>query len=240
MNEIRAFVGHSFSEEDIEVVRKFLKYFSEVSALYPAFTWHNAEDAEPRLLSAKVLSLISECNAFIGICTRKEYAIFPRVLTAGGWSRAYYKGRNTDFIWKTSDWIIQEIGLAKGRDLPLVLLVERDVRPPGELQGDVEYIPFDRENPERAFGKILEMIRGLSPKAPRAVVVSPDTRSTRMPSDSEARPGQVDGDSSEIPKPEWGLREYRVALYRMVMRGDAKGAAAIDQAYKRTPRCVNS
>ena len=115
------------------------------------------------------------------------------MLTAGGWSRAYYKGRNTDFIWKTSDWIIQEIGLAKGRDLPLVLLVERDVRPPGELQGDVEYIPFDRENPERAFGKILEMIRGLSPKAPRAVVVSPDTRSTRMPSDSEARPGQVDG-----------------------------------------------
>src|SRR6267142_2402184 len=122
MNEIRAFVGHSFAEEDIEVVQKFLKYFSEVSALYPVFTWHHAEDAEPQFLSSKVLSLISECNAFIGICTRKEYAILPGVLATGVWSRTYYKGRNTDFILKTSDWIIQEIGLAKGRDLPLVLL----------------------------------------------------------------------------------------------------------------------
>ena len=79
------------------------------------------------------------------------------------------------------------------------------------------------------------MIRGLSPKTPRALVASPDTSATRTPSDTEPRAEKGDGDSGETPKPEWGPREYRIALVEMVMRGDATGAAAIDQAYRRTP-----
>ncbi len=47
---------------------------------------------------------------------------------------------DSELEWKTSDWIIQEIGLAIGRGMHCCLLVERGVRPPGGLQGNLEYI----------------------------------------------------------------------------------------------------
>ena len=49
--------------------------------------------------------------------------------------------------------------------MALILLVEDDVRTPGGLQGDLEYIQFSRQSPEKSFGKILEMIKALLPKA---------------------------------------------------------------------------
>jgi hypothetical protein len=66
MIEIRAFVGHSFTNDDSEVVSKFLKYFEQVSKSHPNFSWNHAEPAEPRLLAEKVMSIISEANVFIG------------------------------------------------------------------------------------------------------------------------------------------------------------------------------
>ena len=60
--------------------------------------------------------------------------------------------------WKTSDWIIQEIGFALGREMRLILLIEDGLEPPGELQGNYERIVFNRGNPEKAFPLIEEMI----------------------------------------------------------------------------------
>ena len=68
--------------------------------------------------------------------------------------------------YKTSDWILQEIGYAVSRDMQIVLLLEVGLRNPGGLQGDIEYIPFVRDAPEKAFTKILEMIQSLQPKSP--------------------------------------------------------------------------
>jgi hypothetical protein len=64
-------------------------------------------------------------------------------------------------MWKTSDWIIQEIGLAIGKKLDLILLLESEVQKPGGLQGDIEYIPFHRDYPARSFQKVLEMTQVL-------------------------------------------------------------------------------
>ena len=72
MNEIRAFVGHSFVEEDKVVVEKFLRHFDSLKKILPNFSWESARGAEPRELSAKVFSLIKKKNVFIGICTRRE------------------------------------------------------------------------------------------------------------------------------------------------------------------------
>ena len=55
MNEIRAFVGHSFLEDDAELVAKFLKYFERIEKLLSYFSWEHAEAAEPRLLTEKVM-----------------------------------------------------------------------------------------------------------------------------------------------------------------------------------------
>jgi hypothetical protein len=157
VTEIRAFVGHSFSKDDSEVVRKFLDYFVRISSIVPEFGWVHAEVAEPKQLADKVMRLIADCNVFIGICTRKEYAVDPRVLRTKYFG--YGLGVQKDaLVWKTSDWIIQEIGLAIGKGLNLILLIEDGVRDPGGLQGNIEYVPFERSALEEAFGKLLEMI----------------------------------------------------------------------------------
>ena len=53
MKEIKAFVGHSFSENDAEVVDKFIKYFDGLARSHSTFSWESAEKAEPRVLTEK-------------------------------------------------------------------------------------------------------------------------------------------------------------------------------------------
>src|SRR5262245_12372178 len=72
MEEIRAFVGHSFDQADAAVVDCFLKFFDQLANSHPRFSWEHAEDAEPRVVAEKVMSLIANKNVFIGICTKKE------------------------------------------------------------------------------------------------------------------------------------------------------------------------
>src|SRR3990172_4939174 len=151
MTVLRAFVGHSFTEDDQPVVGTFLKYLDQLSRSSLSFSWQHAEPAEPKLLADKVLALMADKNVFVAICTKKERVISASRLKVGGLFSRFLKGRPDDFEWKTSDWMIQEIGLARGKNLYLILLIENGLRAPGGLQGDVEYIQFDREAPERSY-----------------------------------------------------------------------------------------
>ena len=67
MSKISAFVGHSFIEDDKEVVANFLQYFDRLKALVTGFTWDHAELAEPKILSQKVREKMTGKNLFIGI-----------------------------------------------------------------------------------------------------------------------------------------------------------------------------
>ena len=151
MTVLRAFVGHSFTEDDQPVVGTFLKYLDQLSRSSLSFSWQHAEPAEPKLLADKVLALMADKNVFVAICTKKERVISASRLKVGGLFSRFLKGRPDDFEWKTSDWMIQEIGLARGKNLYLILLIENGLRAPGGLQGDVGYIQFDREPPERSY-----------------------------------------------------------------------------------------
>jgi hypothetical protein len=71
MDGLHAFVGHSFTADDQAVVATFLRYFDSLSRSNLNFRWTHAEAAEPKALARKVISLLSECNLFIGICSRK-------------------------------------------------------------------------------------------------------------------------------------------------------------------------
>ena len=104
MTPIRAFVGHSFDEDDANVVRAFLDYFGQLSKTGLQFSWEHAEAAEPKILAEKVMSIISGKNVFIGICTKKEYAIAPQAIKEARIQRGHLKGNAVDFHWKTSDW----------------------------------------------------------------------------------------------------------------------------------------
>lgn len=232
MTEIRAFVGHSFTEDDEEVVRRFTDYFDSLSRLGIDFSWEHAEPAEPRILADKVKSLISDKNLFIGICTRKERAIPNASLKPALLNKSVLKAPESTFSWKTSDWIIQEIGLAIGRGLELILLIEEGVRSPGGLQSDVEYVEFDRLAPERSFKKLVEMITALSPRASGRLAPSHGVQS--RPEDEEPQPETPAGDDWSTPKPEWSRHKYEYALFRMILAKNADGIEEISNAYMET------
>ena len=75
MNNIVAFVGHSFDTKDDIIVRKFLDFFDTIKDLGIGFSWEHAEEAVPKILSDKVKEIIEGKNLFIGICTVKEEVI---------------------------------------------------------------------------------------------------------------------------------------------------------------------
>ena len=229
MDEIRAFVGHSFFEEDLVIVSRFLNYFDQIAKLHPKFSWRHAEAAEPKLLAEKVIALVEGKNTFIGICTKKERVAAESAFSTVIFRPLYRKVKDPDLQWKTSDWIIQEIGLAKGRGLEIILLVEEGVRRPGGLQGDVEYIPFQRAAPEKAFGKILEMITALSPRSASTTVLPPEASST-----SEEQASKPVDEMWKAPSTAWGRDQYEHAMFRMIVTEDTDGAERINKAYLET------
>jgi hypothetical protein len=115
MKEIKAFVGHSFLKADEQLIGTFLKYFDSIAKSHPSFGWQNAESAEPKVLAEKVLERVADKNTFIGICSRNERVIASASLRAPMFRPSFLQGDKNRFIWKTSDWIIQEIGVAIGK-----------------------------------------------------------------------------------------------------------------------------
>ena len=226
MSELRAFVGHSFSDNDKEIVRPILDYLDQIKEMGIGFSWKHAKQAEPKVLAEKVLALIENMNLFIGICTKKE-----RVVDQGNLNRrllcpGVLCAKDGNFSWKTSDWVIQEIGLAIGKGMDVMLIVEEGLKSPGGLQGDLECIHFNRENPEKSFGKILEMITALTFKAkPTKGLVA------EKPESTEDKEPKEEGYDSLNPKQDWKRRDYDFALMHMVASEDKEGEERIYKAY---------
>lgn len=204
MAEINAFVGHSFTEDDEQVVRIFQDFLTTLQNGIMSFSWDHARAAEPQELASKVLQKIEGKNVFIGICTRKDRIASKKETKYFG-----IPFSTTQYEWKTSDWIIQEIGLAIGKGLKLVLLVEEGVRSPGGLQGNIEYIPFNRANPQESFVKLLEMLRSISPRPATTMLISSESASERLPPESpnDESPSWLE------PQPTWNRQNYQHGLY---------------------------
>ena len=233
MTEIRAFVGHSFAPEDANLVDIFLRYFAQVQDLLPTFSWTHARAAEPKELASKVLALIEDRNVFIGICTKKERVIPDEKLEPGFFSQSTLKGDAGDFHWKTSDWIIQEIGLAVGRGMAIVLLLENGCRKPGGFQGDVEFIPFDRATPQQAFGQLLEMIKALSP--PYAQAEAGSTERVEAP-ESPAGPAE---NADQGPDETWDRSRYEMYFAWKIFSGKKEEAEQVESTYLKTPEAAD-
>jgi hypothetical protein len=232
MNDIRAFVGHSFLAQDENLIRKFCDYFTQLSNSQPTFSWDHALPAEPKMLKEKVLQQLDGKNVFIAICTKKERVISAQSLRPGWWMRNTLHGSERDFEWKTSDWVIQEIGLAVGKGLGIILLIEEGVRKPGGLQGDLEYIVFERDYPERSFGKLLEMIGSLVPKP--AVGMAASGAGKQEPDVQSIASGDEGYRDFITPKADWKRRNYEIAFWHTLMIGDADASNAISAAYQAT------
>lgn len=179
-------------------------------------------------IADKVLNLIKGKNLFIGICTRKEAAIDVANLSRGNFKRKSLTAPEERFASKTSDWIIQEIGLANGLNVDLILLLEDGLRRPGGLQGDLEYIQFERNAPEKAFGKLLEMIQALRPKA-KSVFVPEQEKSAAV--EEPLRKEQKTVAEWLEPKESWHKQDYEIAVCHMIATGDTDGEKRIADAF---------
>ena len=225
MTQARAFIGHSFTKDDAAIVSTFLKYLEQVSALHPSFTWVHAESAEPLELAQKVLAQADGCNVFIGICTIKEGAIKPSDLQPTWLGSSVKKLQVSAVEWKTSDWVIQEIGLAIGRGMKVILLLEEGCRKPGGLQGDVEFIPFIRTNPEASFGKLLEMVRAVAP-----VPLLGEQGTEGPPVDVAESPPSSDTDD-KLPGEDWDQDKFEYAYIMAIFSRNDERSKLIKESY---------
>ena len=229
MTQLSAFVGHSFAPDDHSVVESFLKYFNQIKGMDIGFNWESAEPAQPKDLADKVMNLIKDKNLFIGICTRKEAVIDAAHLSRNKFRRKLLSGPEDRFSSKTSDWIIQEIGLALGRGMDLILLVENGLRQPGGLQGNLEYIQFERTAPEKSFGKLLEMIQTLRPKAKS--LFTPETEMTQAVEERRIEDDHKKDTEWLEPKQDWHAQDYDMAAFHMIITGNVEGEKRITDAF---------
>ena len=227
MKSIRAFVGHSFDTSDESLIDTFLKFFNSLSDL--DFEWDHAESAEAMPVSKKVLSRFEGKTVFIAICTAKE-VVAPRDLSRCWLQRSFSKARTSSFSAKTSDWILQEIGLALGLGLDLIVLKEDLVRDCGGLQGDWEYIPFNRAKPEKAFKKIIETISKLKPNAGPVQMTSSETKDEKETEDSDPD-GVLDFFD---PKPDWDQGAFERSFHLAYKIGNEQAAGKIKEKFQQS------
>ncbi len=232
MNEIKAFAAHSFSLSDKELTDIFIEHFRNLEKVLQNFSWDHAQEAEPVPVSDKVLNKIEGKNVFVAICSRYERVIGQSAITRVPFLR--FATINEEKIkWKSSDWIIQEIGLAVGRKMKVIVFLEEGLRTPGGLIGDIEYIPFSRSNLLPSFEKLLQMLGSLSPKTtPSAALVE----TAAAPEEQKGAQGTPD---HLEPKDDWDQEKYDSAVFRAIaFRQSKEVVEKLDSAYRKTPLAV--
>ena len=154
MDVIKAFIGHSFDEDDKDIIGRFLKYFDSLKDTM-GFEWEHAEKAEAMALSKKVRDKMEGKNLFIGIFTQKGLRVNQNKVKM---RFGYFYAPKHVFQPGASEWIIQESGYGLAKCGSLLFLIEEGVNISSGLQGDIEYIQFSRERPELCFTKLNEIM----------------------------------------------------------------------------------
>jgi len=130
----KMFVSLSYAKKDKKVHDFFLGILSSYFSIDP-----------PDLVSShppheKVPNLIKKCEVFVAIAT-KRYKIEKKNM------------------WKTSDWIPQEIGMALAYKKPCLIFVENNVDLTGVSKSISTLGFFDRDSLEERVGEFIPAIR---------------------------------------------------------------------------------
>lgn len=134
VREATAFVAHSFADEDRQVVERVSQFLSKLGV-----TCDSGHRAEPRSVSEKVLARLLAAELFVGIFTRRD--------------------KKPDDTYTTSPWLIEEKAAAIQAGKRLLLFVEEGVEKDiGGLQGDYEYIRFNRADLADALIRAMDYV----------------------------------------------------------------------------------
>ena len=205
MENLTAFVGHSFSEADESIVASIIKMLNETKQnLNGKFDFETARNAEAKGIAEKVFEKMEDKDLFIGVCTSRE-----RVIDLSAWTRSissfgfrFISSKQSEM--KASDWVIQESAYALGKGLRVILLIENGVRPIQGLLRDAEYIPFSRENPSSILPSLTSALMNILSGADRRAMKSPEpskSKSVDIITDNEGYPRR-DMDS-------WDLDDFK-------------------------------
>jgi tetratricopeptide (TPR) repeat protein len=134
-----AFLGHSFLPEDVPVVSFFKELLNEMMV-----KCLSGERPEVNQVHEKVKKRILDANIFVGLFTRRDKI----------------EGKE---LWRTTDWVIEEMSFAAAKGKKLLLLREHGVADFGGLQGNQEYIEFDRNNLHLSAAKLIQSLWSLNP-----------------------------------------------------------------------------
>jgi hypothetical protein len=137
VREATAFVGHSFAEEDAQLIEQIKQFLSKLGV-----KCDSGKRAEPKGVSDKVRERIQAAELFVGIFTRRQ--------------------EQKDGSFSTSAWTIEERATALAAGKRLLLFVENGVPDFGGLQGDYEYIPFDRDNLGEALIQAMDYVLAIT------------------------------------------------------------------------------
>jgi tetratricopeptide (TPR) repeat protein len=137
VREATAFVGHSFAEEDERVVEQIKQFLSKLGV-----KCDSGKRPEPKGISDKVKERIQAAELFVGIFTRHL--------------------RQEDGSYSTSAWVVDEKATALATGKQLLLFVENGVQDFGGLQGDYEYIPFERDNLGAALIQAMDYVLAIT------------------------------------------------------------------------------
>ena len=137
VREATAFVGHSFAEEDEQLIEQIKQFLSKLGV-----KCDSGKKAEPKGISDKVRQRIQAAELFVGIFTRRQL--------------------QQDGSFSTSAWTIEEKATALAAGKRLLLFIENGVREFGGLQGDYEYIPFDRDNLAEALILAMDYVLAIT------------------------------------------------------------------------------
>jgi len=133
VRETTAFVAHSFAPEDKEIVDLISQFLTKLG-----LKCDSGRRPEPKGISEKVRERILGAELFVGIFTRRN--------------------QNPDGTFSTSAWTVEEKAAAITAGKRLLLFVEEGVSEFGGLQGDYEFIRFDREDLSSALVQAIDYV----------------------------------------------------------------------------------
>jgi len=128
-----AFLGHSFEPKDAHIVDCVKEVFDLLGI--PVVT---GERPRADRISEKVKRLIDAQPVFIGLYTRLDKI-----------------ARKND--WTASPWVIDEKAFAVAKRKKLVLIKETGISSIGGIQGDYEYVEFDRKELHELVLKVVRL-----------------------------------------------------------------------------------
>ena len=152
---LTAFVGRSFLELDKKIWHDLRDIFDSLKSI--GFVYEDGSEGQIRPISEKIKELIMRHEVYIGVLT-KRYPIWE---PPSSWNKRWLNrlGSYEPQKWTTSEWVIEEVGFAIGKGLKVIILKEKDVHfPQSDLDGDTQWIQFDRENMSASQNEISEMI----------------------------------------------------------------------------------